>query len=449
MTKLPTIFLTLSLTAILAACGAGTNNDITDNTPDFTNNTPTNTGPNPNIAQCGPLPPPSGNIITINSSQAQQLPGIVSSANQGDTIVLEDGIYNLNGSMLWFSTPGVTLRSASGNPADVILDGSYNTTEIITMAASDQTVAEITLTRAFTNPIHVVSSNLGDTNNTLIYRVNIIDPREQAIKINPHMDGYYTDDGVIACSSLKLTDQGRPNVNPTLGGCYTGGIDAHQARGWTVRDNAIEGFWCSSGLSEYGIHFWKGGRDTLVERNILKDNARGIGFGLANSGIARTYNDNSCPQANGAYIGHYGGIIRNNFIHASSTGLLNSADGFDSGISLWAACNATVVHNTIVSTGNNFSSIEWRFAGSTGIEISNNIATHPLRERDGATANLSGNLENASLSLFIDGQNGDLHLASNATSAIDMGVLLAPGLSDFDIDDDMRDSQPDIGADEI
>ncbi len=441
MTKLTRISQAFSISIIIAACGVGT-------TTGSANFFQPQTGPNLNNTQCTPLPAPSGNVITVNPSQTQQLGSIVASANQGDTILLEDGNYDLDGTILWFATPGVTLRSASGNPGDVTLDGSYNSTEIITLAASDLTVAEITITRAFTHAIHIVSSNLGDTDNTLVYRVNIVDPREQAIKINPHAAGFYADNGTIACSSIKLTDQGRPKVNPTNGGCYTGGIDAHQARDWTVRDNSIEGFWCSSGLSEHAIHFWRGGRDTIVERNILKDNARGIGLGLVNSGTARTYNDNYCPQANGAYIGHYGGIIRNNFIHASSTGLLNSAAGFDCGICLASACKAAIVHNTIVSTGSNFSSIEWRFTGSTGIEIHNIIATHPLRERDGATSNQSGNLENDSLSLFIDGQSGDLHLAQGASSAIDMGVLLAPGLADFDIDYDMRDPLPDIGADE-
>ena len=84
-------------------------------------------------AQCTPLLAPSGNIITVNPSQVQQLPGIVTSANQGDNILLEDGTYDLNGSVLWFSTPGVTLRSSSGNPEAVILDGSYSSTELVTL----------------------------------------------------------------------------------------------------------------------------------------------------------------------------------------------------------------------------------------------------------------------------------------------------------------------------
>jgi hypothetical protein len=398
---------------------------------------------------CTALPAPSGNIRTVTPAQVSQLSGIVSGASPGDTILLEDGTYNLNGSVLWISTPGITIRSASGNPENVILDGGYDSTEIITVTASDVTVAEITVKRAFTHAIHVTSSSLGDTDNTLIYRVNLIDPREQTIKINPHANGFYADNGVVACSTLQLTDQGRPNVNPTISGCYTGGIDAHQARGWIVRDNFMEGFWCASGLAEHAIHFWRGGRDTVIERNVLKDNARGIGLGLVNSGAARTFSDNFCPEAGGAYIGHYGGIIRNNFIHASSPGLLGSNDGFDCGICLASACKAVTVHNSVVSTGNNFSSIEWRFGGSVGNEIRNNIATHGLRARDGGSASLSGNLEGASLSLFVDGQGGDLHLAPGANAAIDQGVPLAPGVSDNDIDDDIRDANPDIGADEI
>lgn len=401
-----------------------------------------------NKVLCTPLQLASSNIISVDPSQASQLQSIISSAKPGDTILLADGVYKLEGSNLWLSTPGISLRSSSGNPAGVILDGSYKSSEVITVAASDITIAELTISRASTHPLHVISSNLGNTENTLIYRVNLIDPGEQAIKINPHAEGSYVDNGTVACSSIKLTEQGRPHVNTAAGGCYTGGIDAHQARDWTIRDNYIEGFWCASGLSEYAIHFWRGSRDTLIERNFLKDNARGIGLGMMNSGAARSYDDNSCPEAKDAYIGHYGGIIRNNFIHASATGLFDSSAGFDCGICLWSSCKTTTTHNTIVSTANNFSSIEWRFAGSAGHAIYNNIATHSLRERDGASGNLKGNLEHAGLSLFVDGQQGDLHLTTTASSAIDKGLKLYPGVNDFDFDNEPRDRSPDIGADE-
>jgi hypothetical protein len=166
-------------------------------------------------------------------------------------------------------------------------------------------------------------------------------------------------------------------------------------------------------------------------------------------GTARTYLDNPCPAAGGAYVDHYGGIVRNNFIFAGRAELFASPDGFDCGVCLWSACGAQVVHNSIVSTGDNFSSIEWRFATSVGVEISNNIATHALRERDGASATSAGNLEGASLGLFVDGGGGNLHLDAGAGAAIDQGVTLAAGLCTDDIDRELREAPPDIGADEL
>jgi len=399
---------------------------------------------------CPPLPGPAAgsNIIDVSTSDLGNLTSIVASASTGDTIRFASGTYDLNGEYLWISTPGITLRSASGNRDDVVLNGNYTTTEIITVAASDVTIADITIREANTHPIHVVTGG-ANTENTLIYNVHIIDPREQAIKVNPNDDGFYVDNGEVACSHIELTSAGRPHVQPDPGGCYTGGFDGHQAWGWVLRDNTIEGFWCSTGLAEHAIHCWRGCRDTLVERNRLINNARGVGFGLSNSGDARTYSDNPCPAAGGGYVGHYDGIVRNNFVFANDPGLLSSPDGFDCGICFWSACGAQAVHNTIMSTGNNFSSIEWRFSTSTGVQILNNIASHPLRERDGASGTQDGNLESAGLSLFVDGQNGDLHLASGATSAIDQGASIPAGLCDEDIDGDARDSNPDIGADEV
>lgn len=71
----------------------------------------------------------------------------------------------------------------------------------------------------------------------------------------------------------------------------------------------------------------------MVERNVLINNARGIGFGLATSGTARTYNDAPCPGTSG-YVDHYGGVMRNNTVYANSVALFASQDSFDSGIAL-------------------------------------------------------------------------------------------------------------------
>jgi hypothetical protein len=395
---------------------------------------------------CPALPPPTGNIIDVDTSQAAQLDNIVAGAKAGDTISLADGTYDLNGGYLRFAVPGVTLRSASGNREAVIIDGGYQTNEIVQVVASQVTIADLTLKRAYYHPVHVMSTDGKDTLGTKLYNLHIIDPGQQAVKINPATANHYTDEGELACSHIELTDSGRPQIWAINGSCYTGGVDAHQAQDWVIRDNLIEGFWCDQGLSEHAIHFWRGGRDTIVERNIMKDNARGVGFGLGQDDGGRTYNDGFCSGS--GYVGHYGGVIRNNFIFQGRPELQASGAGFECGVCLAQACETKVFHNSVVSTAAPFSSIEWRFA-NTDAEIVNNIASHNLMPRNGASAVLSGNLAGAPLSLFVDGAAGNLHLKPDALAAIDQGEPLPAGMSPHDIDGDLRAGPPDIGADEL
>jgi hypothetical protein len=406
--------------------------------PDATQAAPRRIAP----ALCAPLPPSSGNVVTVSS--VAQLQNAVNGAAAGTTILVQDGTYNLDGGYLRIAAPNVTLRSASGNPQAVVIDGNYITTEIIQVVASNVTVAELTVREAYYHPIHVMSSPGAHTLNTMIYRVRVVDGAEQAIKINPAASGYYTDNGVVACSHIELTDAGRPHVRNN---CYTGGIDAHQSRGWTVRDNWVGGFWCASGLSEHGIHFWTGSRDTTIERNTLVNNARGIGCGLVESGTGRTYSDNPCPTASG-YVDHYAAIIRNNTIFVNSAPLFASQFGFDCGICISQTCGAHVLHNTVVSTQAPFSSIEWRF-GNTVVDLRNNLVSHNLRDRGGADTQ-SGNIQNAPAAWFYNAAAGDLHLDRAATPAIDTAAALGSVAVSGDFEGEPRQigAARDVGADE-
>jgi len=326
--------------------------------------------------------------ITIRVASVLELQKAIKQSVIGTTILIANGQYALNGIVLLLEVPNVTIRSASGNREDVVLDGGYKTHEILQIMASNITIADITLKKAYDHPIHVISTNKGDTVNTRIYNVHIIDPGEQAVKINPGSDGYYTDKGEIACSHIELTDEGRSYIRKN---CYTGGIDAHQSRGWVVRDNVIEGFWCPQGLSEHAVHFWRGSRDTVVENNILRNNARAVGFGMATSGKARQYADDVCSSGKN-YVDHFEGIITGNSISFNSKDLFKSFSGADCGICLWQACKASVDNNLIQSTDpdHTFSSIEWRFP-MTRAEIRNNTVNVKMRARDGASAVESGN----------------------------------------------------------
>jgi len=390
---------------------------------------------------CAPLPAPTGNVIELSPAQSASLPSVVLAAQPGDTIQLTDGTYVVPQTLV-FLQPGVTIRSKSGNRNAVILDGQYAIGELLLVMESDITVADLTVMRAFYHPVHV-SPDRRTTSGTLVHNVRIVDGAQQFIKINAN-NGFYADNGVVRCSSLEMTDAGRAEVRDN---CYTGGIDGHQAQGWQVYLNDFSGFWCSAGLSEHAIHFWMSSRDTMIDRNVIINSARGVGLGLAETWpVFRSYPDQPC---NGKpALGHYGGSITNTVIVANDPRLFASGSGFDAGITLEQACATNVLHNTVFSTAPPFSSIEWRWP-NTLATIANNIVSHNLRQRDGGVATLASNLTNAPASLFVDAlTSGDLHLRPTATAAIDQGAALTTPIA-WDIDGAPRDSRPDIGADEL
>jgi len=429
---------------VLIACGSGgTSPDGGADSPFGTDGAPfdglsSDTNDSGAGTRCAPLPPPAGAITMVAPSDAPNLPSIVSSAASKTTLVLADGTYALPG-QLSFTQPDVTLRSQSNDASKVILDGQYMVDENLNISASNVTIAHVTIKRAVNHPIHVVTGN-GNTIGTRIYGVHIEDGGQQFVKINSSDQVNWVDEGSVECSSFLMTAEGRTHVEPNFGGCYTGGIDGHGAKGWVVRFNRFTGIHCENGnLAEHAIHFWTGSRDTLVEQNVIIDCARGVGFGLGDQG-GRTYMPD--PYPNIAPIGHFDGIIRNNVIWATTA-------WFDTGISLEQAHGVKVFHNTVVSNPPQmsvfFSSIDYRFA-NTLAEIRNNLTTR-ITVRDGATGMLSNNLEMTPLTLFENPAMFSFELLKTATDAIDKGMVVSdPGL---DIDGEPHtNGPPDIGADE-
>jgi len=447
----------IAFSLVVGACGddGGSSND--GGQPGADSGTPladAATGADAQVIQpnvfCPPLGPPTGptSIVQIGES----ISAAVNAAAPNTTIHIENGVYDLSDDPVWIRTEGITLRSLSGNRAGVILEGDYNDNGsggVINVVADNVTIADLSIRQSRFHAIHVSAGATADTLGTRIYNVDIRDPGEQAIKINTGAGGF-ADQGEVACSSITMSRAGASFVNTqTSSGsnCYTGGIDAHDARDWTVRDNYISGFWCDGAggafLSEHAVHFWTGSRDTQVMRNKLVDNARGIGFGLGPGG--RSYSDDPCPGINDA--GHYGGLIHNNVVVNVDTALFASANGVQEGIALWAACDATVLHNTVIFADAGNSAIEWRYAQTTAV-VANNLTSHRLWARSG-TATLVTNAEETTLSNFVDFAGLDLHITSGTSVAVDQGTDQYVGLSATDLDGDSRDASPDIGADEL
>ena len=65
--------------------------------------------------------------------------------------------------------------------------------------------------------------------------------------------------------------------------------------------------------------------------------------------------------------------------------------------------------------------IEYRFTGSSGVVLTNNLLDGLIGVRDGASGTEQHNLAAASADLFVDAVHGDLRLAASAIAAIDQG----------------------------
>jgi hypothetical protein len=439
-------------TILVLGCGDDASGTGDGGADDIDARTVADAGPG-HQAFCPALDAPSGATVLV--SPGESIADAVADATAGTTVLVADGVYDISGQAIWFRSPGVTLRSASGNRDDVIIDQGYTTDEFgssaINVRYDDATIAHLTIRRARYHGVHVGGADDADTRRTRLYDIRVVDAGEQAIKINTGGDGaYYADDGEVACSRLEMTRDGEAFVTSQLSSnsrCYTGGIDAHDAWGWHVRDNWIEGFWCDGSgqeyLAEHGVHFWTGSRDTIVERNRIVNNVRGIGFGLGPGG--RTYADGPCGGVPDA--GHYGGIIRNNFVTAMDTALFASDLGVQEGISLSAACGASVIHNSVVFGEDALSSIEYRFDQTSGT-IANNLVTHRLWDR-GGTVTLDTNVEEQTLASYVEPLDYDLHLTAEAAAAIDQGSTAYTSAAPEDVDGTARDSAPDVGADEL
>jgi parallel beta-helix repeat protein len=394
---------------------------------------------------------PDDNVITLSPANASQFSVILKAAPSDTIIYLEDGNYDLstNSRRIDIVNPRITLRSLSGDRDKVILDGKYagKVSQILSIRADDITIADLTITRADSHPIHITG-----VDRTLVHNVKIIDGAEQFIKINTATyNGVleFPDNGTVRCSHMELTPAGRPNVQNHGGniGCYTGGVDMHAGWGWKFHDNVVKDIYCTNfNLAEHGFHLWRNVKDTVVERNILINNARGIGFGLSAGAGKRDYlpEDLDGTSFDRSDIESIGGIIRNNVIYS------DIGKWADSAIALENSYNAEVYHNTIYMDDPDKAGIDIVYPNTIENKIKNNLifigsSKQLIRHRGGASAGnneMEGNVD-ASSSMFASVAARDFTLRETAVDAINIGKPV--GVS-HDFDTILRDITPDIGA---
>lgn len=370
-------------------------------------------------SSCSPLPAPTGNIVT--ASNWKELKTAITNANQNNgnvTILLNDGEYAAE-HFLFIYASNVTVRGKSGDRNKVIIKSPKmkgGASHIFGVIGDNVTIADMSIGNVANHVIQVFGEK--DADNLLVHNVHLFDAGEQLLKVstdNKHKE-VRPENSIIECSLFEYTAGTGPQF-------YIGGIDAHNAVNWIVRDNTFKNIRSpESKVAEHAIHFWNDSEGTLVERNTIINCDRGIGFGLGTSK-------------------HSGGIIRNNIIYHNST-------KGDVGIGLESASNAKVYNNTIFVENDYWTAIEYRWAGTTGVEIFNNLINKPIMKRDNGSANLQNNFTNATAEMFIDTSTGNLRLKQNIAGVVDAGITINSVNSDIDKQSRPQGNAYDIGADE-
>ena len=354
-------------------------------------------------------------------TNAGELEYWVAEANRvgGDAeITLADGEYTLNNT-LQITAPHITIRSQSGNPKAVVIQGDAMSPNaaignLFRVSGRNFELSGVTLRRARWHLIQIVGE--ADADHFFLNNCVMQDAYEQLLKVTTDGSSTGADSGIVEQCLFEYTAGIGPNW-------YIGGIDAHNSDNWIIRDNVFRDIASPhSNISEFAIHFWSDSQNTIVERNLIIDSDRGIGFGLSDRG-------------------HIGGVIQNNIIVHSDNG-----DPFaDVGISLESSENTIVRNNTLYLQHGYPNAIEYRFTRTAGVSIYNNIANKGVVSRDGGSGRVFDNVTNAQASWFVNVSQNDLHLSQEGRNEVPTGEPDSAPEDDFD--GDARPTVSYIGAD--
>ena len=356
-----------------------------------------------------------------------QLRSAVDAANArgGDTaIVLADGVYTL-GDTLYVNAPNVSIVSKSGRRESVTIQGdamseTARVGNLIRVAGKGFWLSGVTLQKAGWHLIQVAGE--ADADGAVIRDCVLRDAYQQLLKVsvdasqaNPTTaDGGRVENCVFEYSA---------GIGPQY---YIGGIDAHGSKNWVVRGNVFRDIASpGGGYAEFAVHFWSGSADNVVERNVIVDCDRGIGFGMDGRG-------------------NRGGVIRNNFVYHSA-----NADAFaDVGIALIDSPQTQVYNNTVLLENAFGWSIEYRFPATSGVQIVNNLTNRAIISRDGGTGTVSSNVTTATAGMFVSPGTGDLRLKAATAGVVDAGQAVAGLVDDLEGQARPRGAGFDVGADE-
>lgn len=298
---------------------------------------------------------------TYSVASIGELTEVLAAARENDIILLEDGTYRLRkGWALQIGAAGVTLRGKSGNRDNVVVEGRGMDADGhhgFFVSAGGVTIADLTIQNVRN---HCVQTAPG-VDRLHLRNCILRNAGEQLLKVPTGREKNPSEHGLVeGCLFEYSAGVGRRS--------YIGGVDVHNGKQWIVRDSVFQSIRSPGGsIAEHAIHFWSDSADTLVEKNLIVNCDRGIGFGMGDKG-------------------HRGGVIRNNMItHDGGSGF------HDVGIILESSPDTKVANNTIFLDHEYPNAIEARFPATTNVLIIGNTTNKAIALRNGATALIEGN----------------------------------------------------------
>jgi hypothetical protein len=373
-----------------------------------------------------PLPPAQGEVIRV--ADANELLSAAERIGPGGTILLADGRYKSPRVLVLQQKRDLTIRSASGDPAKVILSGQgweskSQRDDIFHIGSCDGvTIADLTFADCHSYGIKVEAENA--PRNIQIYNCRFRDIGIRAIKGSAGKDpNIRAVKGSVRYCAFENTKVPPPEW--LFNGDYISAIDMMALEDWTFSDNFIRNIRGRNGGGRAAIFVWVRSRRVIVEHNLIMGCDRGVAFGNPGQSTANRAGEEL------AYVSD--GVIRNNFI----------VGGPDCGIELWHAVGIRVHHNSIWRPEQNWSRGIRIGTGTTQTDIANNLVHGEIR-LEGGKAEIHHNLARRLDGYFVDPLDGNLALTAKATGAIDQGQTL-PDVRD-DIRHRPRQGKPDLGA---
>jgi hypothetical protein len=373
-----------------------------------------------------PLPPPQGAVHHV--STPSELLDAVDRLQNGETILLANGQYDLPRVIVFDRKRDIGIRSASGDPSRVVLRGKGWTDQsrgddILHVARCQQVIiADLTFADCSSYGIKVEAEHAPEEIHVYNCRFRNIGVRAIKGSADQNIKSRALKGSVRFCDFENTMV---PPADWLFDGDYIAAIDMMALENWTFSDNVFRNIRGRNGGGRAAIFIWVRSRHILVERNLIVDCDRGVAFGNPGGATADLAGADRFHVSNG--------IIRNNFI----------AGGPDCGIELWSTDQVQVAHNTIWRPAQNWNRGIRVGTGTSQVEIVNNLV-HGGILMDGGEAVLRHNLTGRLDGYFLEASSGNLALTPTATGAFHQAFPL-PDVTE-DIRRQPRSQRPDLGA---